>query len=54
MRYVGNPWWKYGGKQSFASLTDAAKISMERWSAQHSEFIVEIFLKNDYSVVKTQ
>jgi hypothetical protein len=30
---------------SFASLTDAIAVAMEQWSAQRSEFIVEIFLK---------
>jgi hypothetical protein len=33
------------GTMSFASLTDAAGVAMDQWSAQHFAFIVETFFK---------
>jgi hypothetical protein len=43
------------GTMSFASLTDAAAVATELWSAQHRAFIVEtFFFLNGESVVKTQ
>jgi hypothetical protein len=42
------------GTMSFASLTAAVLVGMEQWSTQHLAFIVEMFVKNGGSVVKTQ